>query len=37
MEMQKCQIRVSHRQRQQEEKKKTTDEQLDEQKEDIKR
>ena len=37
MEMQKCQIRVSHRQRQQEEKKKTTDEQIDEQKEDIKR
>ena len=37
MEMQKCQIRVSHGQRQQEEKKKTTDEQIDEQKEDIKR
>ena len=38
--MQKCQIRVSkrsHRQRQQEETKKTTDEQIDEQKEDIKR
>ena len=35
--MQKCQIRVSHRQRQQEEKNKTTDEQIDEQKEDIKR
>ena len=37
LKMQKCQIRVSHRQRQQEEKKETTDEQIDEQKEDIKR
>ena len=40
LKMQKCQIRVSkrsHRQREQEEKKETTDEQMDEQKEDIKR
>ena len=40
LEMQKCQIRVSkrsHRQREQEDKKETTDEQIDEQKEDIKR
>ena len=37
LKMQKCQIRVSHRQRQQEEKKETTDEQIDEQNEDIKR